>query len=592
MNNFHRVIALVSVLFLIGISQSAQSQNSAQRRQTNIRNGAAVEMKTVVADFNSYLETVPFYASSTLEKEILSVDEHIKNLNNWKDKGAYIAEHRLNSFINATRDSLKRHTEDVSKLASDFLNSKYRNRTIENRAVCEDSLKSIVREKIYQKEKVLDKLEKEINKKSESESFSVENFDWKTIGIIIAVVALSGLIVYLIVRKSGGAKKVKPRYASSSPSGANASPDIVVRRKTATILRKQSLEDVIDNKAYLKIDCNEFCNDSAVRRIYIKNTCIKDIYDMYAEDLRKSDNPNENGCMVLGRWVHDSENNEYYVSLEHIVLPGDDAVFSEYELNFGGKIKLKVTEKLRKLRKETNLQYDLTCWVHSHPGLGVFFSNSDSSVQMQLKHPTHPRFLTAIVVDILTPKRDLGIFTFRQDGELNSKANLTKLYSLEELYKWAVESEMNTFKQEDYFDVLASAGSHHKDCHSILLSSKAITDIEALISEQSNGLLGMFLGHHHQGDRAKVIAENMVKEPAPVDNELVGCLVCASHCSIPSVKKLISDHIDKIQFVLVFTLSDGMLTTIPVLNQELCTEQVYHGEYKFEELKIWTNKEK
>ena len=592
MINFHRVIALVSVLFLIGISHSAQSQNNALRRQTNSRNGATVEMKTVVADFNSYLETVPFYASSTLEKEILAVDEHIKNLNNWKDKGAYIAEHRLNSFINATRDSLKRHTEDVSKLASDFLNSKYRNRTIENRAACEDSLKSIVREKIQQKEMVLNKLEKEINRESESESFSLKNLDWKTIGIGIAILVLLGVIIGMIVRRSGEDKKVKPRYASSSPSGANTSPDIVVRRKTATILRKQSLEDVIDNSAYLKIDCNEFCNDSAVRRIYIKNTCIKDIYDMYAEDLRKSDSPKENGCMVLGRWVHDSENNEYYVSLEHIVLPGDDAVFSEYELNFGGKIKLKVTEKLRKLRKETNLQYDLTCWVHSHPGLGVFFSNSDSSVQMQLKHPTHPKFLTAIVVDILTPKKDLGIFTFRQDGELNSKANLIKLYSLEELYKWAVDSEINTFKQEEYFDVLANANSRHEACHSILLSSKAITDIDALITEQSNGLIGLFLGHCIQGEKTEVITEKIAKEATFGDNELVGCLVSATHCSVPSVNKLITGQLDKIQFVLVYTPSNGMLTSIPVVDQELCTDQDYHGEYKFEELKIWTRKEK
>ena len=83
---------------------------------------------------------------------------------------------------------------------------------------------------------------------------------------------------------------------------------------------------MIDNKAYLKIECADFCNDSAVRRMYIKNTCIKDIYNMYADDLRNPDNPKEDGCMVLGRWVHDDHTNEYYVSLEEIVRPGDDAV--------------------------------------------------------------------------------------------------------------------------------------------------------------------------------------------------------------------------------------------------------------------------
>ena len=593
MSSFCRLISLASVIFLVGVCQSAHSQNSVQRRQANSRGGTTIDVKTVVADFYSYLETVPFYASSSLENELSTVNDHIKNLNNWKDRDAYIAEHRLNSYINSNRDSLKRHTEDVSKLASDFLNTKYANRTIEDRAACEDSLKSIVRERIQEREKILNRLEKEINASPESTSFNFGGLDATDILIGLAVLAFLCVIVAWVVRK-GKSKPNKPRYVSPSPSSVNGNSDIVVRRKTATILRKQTLEDVIDNGAYLKIDCNEFCNDSAVRRIYIKNSCIKDIYNMYAEDLRKSDSPNENGCMVLGRWVHDTENNEYYVSLEHIVLPGDDAVFSEYELNFGGKIKLKVTEKLRKLRKETNLQYDLTCWVHSHPGLGVFFSNSDSSVQMQLKHPTHPNFLTAIVVDILTPNQDFGIFTFRQDGELNSKPDLKKLYSLKELYNWAVESERNTLNSDDYFDVLASAKSHIETCHGIHLSDSSIIDLDTLTSEQTNGLVGLIYGHSCQKDeKIEEVAVRIAKDLIPVtDDELIGCLVSAAHCSVPSVRKLVSDQLDKLKFVLVYTPSDGMLTAIPVINQELCSEQDYHGEIKFEELKIWTKRER
>ena len=70
----------------------------------------------------------------------------------------------------------------------------------------------------------------------------------------------------------------------------------------------------------------------------------------------------------------------------------------------------------------------------------VFFSNSDLNVQMQLKHPTHPNFLTAMVVDTLTPKEDVGIFTFRRDGNINSKAELTRMYSLKAWYEWAQRS--------------------------------------------------------------------------------------------------------------------------------------------------------
>jgi hypothetical protein len=314
---------------------------------------------------------------------------------------------------------------------------------------------------------------------------------------------------------------------------------------------------------------------------------------MYAEDLRSPDNPMEDGCMVLGRWVYDKENNEYYVSLEHIVLPGDDAVFSEYELNFGGKIKLKVTEKLRKLRRETNLQYDLTCWVHSHPGLKVFFSNSDANVQMQLKHPTHHNFLTAIVVDILTPEQQFGIFTFKPDSTLNSQADLTKLYSLVELYQWAVESERNSFKPEDHFNTLANVTSHYEDCQALQLSNSAIIDLDMLTVSQENGLTGIVHGYTYRGGlKTELVITKIAKEHDPQAKDVVGCLVTAAHCSIPTVRKAIADFIDKINVVLVYSTTDGVLTTIPVKDGDLCSDEKYYGEQKLEDLKIWTRRKR
>ena len=110
------------------------------------------------------------------------------------------------------------------------------------------------------------------------------------------------LLLLLWLRKANK-KKTTSLSNLDSIGSADASSAIVVRRKTTSILKKQSLEDVIDNDAYLKIDCDEFCDDSAVRRMYIKNTCIKDIYNMYAEDLRDPSRPKEDGCMVLVRWV-------------------------------------------------------------------------------------------------------------------------------------------------------------------------------------------------------------------------------------------------------------------------------------------------
>lgn len=550
-----------------------------------------VSIEDIIPDFTNYIESIPFYSIVSIEEETLKIEEHINSLRNWKDKDAYIRENHLNSYINENRDSLKQYSKNTSSLITEYM-SKFANREIMNKSECIDSIQAIIISRFEQRETNINRLFDEINNTPTTESFSWKNLDWKYIGVSAGVVLL--LIIFLVwFSKTKKKSQITTLISNEDKVDADASSAIVIRRKTTSILRKQSLDDVIENGAYLKINCDEICDDSAVSRMYIKNTCIKDIYNMYAEDLRNPNNPKEDGCMVLGRWVHDTGKNEYYVSLEHVIFPGDDAVFAEYELNFGGKIKLKVTEKLRKLRKETNLQYDLTCWVHSHPGLGVFFSNSDSNVQMQLKHPTHPNFLTAIVVDILTPQQELGIFTFKRDSTINSKADLKKMYSLEELYNWAVESDRNSFKPEDYYNTLANTKSHNKDCAGIEMSNGAIIDIGKLTTEESTGFVGMVHGfNNQQGSETETVVVTVSKHETVPDNELIGCFVMATHCSIPSIRKVIASYVGKIKFVLVYTSTDGLLTSIPIVNQDICTDENYYGEQKLEELKIWTRRKR
>lgn len=545
----------------------------------------------IVSDFCNYLESVPFLSKSSIEKEASEIDEHIKNLRNWKDKEAYIKEHRLKSYTDKSRDSISFYSKNSASLIIEYV-GKFKGQDIVNEKECADSIQAIINNRLEQRDANISRLRNEID----ALPSDLSSFEWKLDWIIIGICA--GLFV-LITLLFVWFKKVNKKNKKNSPTKnesddtTDAASAIVVRRKTTSILRKQSLEDVEGNDAYYKIDCSEFCDSSAVRRIYIKNTCIKEIYNMYAEDLRNPNNPKEDGCMVLGRWVYDAGNQEYYVSLEQIVLPGDDAVFAEYELNFGGKIKLKVTEKLRKLRKDTNLQYDLTCWVHSHPGLGVFFSNSDCNVQTQLKHPTHPHFLTAIVVDILTPQQELGIFTFKRDSTINSKADLKKMYSLEELYKWAVESDRNSFKPEDYYNIVANAKACINECYGIELSNGAIIDMDMLVAEQNSGMVGLVHGfYNQQSDKTENVAVTISKNEAVPDNELIGCFIIATHCSIPSLRKVIANYLTKIRFILVYTTTNGMLTSIPVVNHDICTEEKYYGEQKLEDLKIWTRRKR
>ena len=393
---------------------------------------------TVMEAFQQKLQDDPFFSDRNQQNLNNEIAKYIDDLLNRKDKAEYIQKCQLNGYVEGLKLQLQEQNEKKDLFIQGILQN-YPELDAQASVDFRNQMEEVLNGKLNLLDKNLTRLTNEMEVKEESG----KELPWPLIGAIAGGLLLLIFIIAVISKNKGkknnGYKPApvtprgpKPGYRAPITPGQQVSADgnIVVRRKTATILKKQSLEDVIDNPNYLQVDAVDFTYESAVRRMYIKNQCIIDIYNMYAEDLRNPQSPKEDGCMVLGRWVHDTENNEYYVSLEQIVMPGDDAVFEEYALNFGGKIKLKVLEELRRLRRETNLQYDLTCWVHSHPGLGVFFSNSDTSVQDQLKHPQHPLFLTAIVVDILTPMQDTGIFTYRRDMNINSKSELKKMYSL------------------------------------------------------------------------------------------------------------------------------------------------------------------
>ena len=550
-----------------------------------------LSIEEAISGFNKFLESKPFLSSSEIKEEKEKIEEYIVQLKNWENKDSCIQVYRMNSYIESIRNTIKVNSNDdySAAIIRAYLGA-LEDREISNRDECVLRLRGIINERLAEREKNIARLSDAINDIKNKGTLDEEVPVWWYIG---GGAFLLLIILVILLRKSTKKSKTTSLSNIETNEVSDASSAIVIRKKTTTTLKKQSLDNVVGNNSYMEIDCADFCEDSAIRKIYIKNTCIKDIYNMYAEDLRNPNNPKEDGCMVLGRWVHNESSNEYDVSLEQIVLPGDDAVFSEYELNFGGKIKLKVTEKLRKLRRETDLQYDLTCWVHSHPGLGVFFSNSDSNVQMQLKHPSHPNFLTAMVIDILTPEQELGIFTFKHDSSINSKAELKKLYSLEEMYKWAIESERSSFNAEDYYNTLENVKFRSNECFGIELSNGAIIDMGMLVTGQNSGLAGMIHGYSkRQGAKTEHIVSTVSSNESVPDNELIGCFIIASHCSIPSIRKAVSNYLGKIKFVFVYTTTDDLLTSIPVMKHDICTDENSYGEQKLEDLKIWTRRKR
>lgn len=573
--------------------------NAAESKvERTILHGKKVSSDQLMALFKDQVEKDSFYSSTFVQAIKDEIDKHIVFLNNYVENNEkreeYIQKYKLREYLDDKQAIIVQNENSIDSYIGNFVASNFNSNELPNRSEYETKLRNVLEEKIAERKDLLDNYRNEILDEEFSSTLTKHLFSGKSIAInVVLAILIIAIVVFVIIILKRSTRKKRTTAIQLSRPAQNGSADIVVRRKTTSILKKQSLEDVQHNDAYLPIDCTDFCSDSAVRRIYLKNTCIKEIYNLYAEDLRNPENPNEDGCMVLGRWVHDEERDEYYVSLEEIVKPGDDAIFKEYELNFGGKIKLKVAEKLRRLRRETNLQYDMTCWVHSHPGLGVFFSNADSGVQMQLKHPTHPKFLVAIVIDILTPNQELGIFTFKHDMSINSKADLQKMYSLEELYQWAVKSDRASFKQEDHRNIMQAASTRIDSHYGVELSNGAIIDMCQLQTAQGNGLLAWVHGYTCENNgKTEFVLKTVSQNKVVQDDELIGCYINDAHCSIPTIKRLISNDFSNIKFILFYSTADDTLTAIPVIDGQLSVNEDSYGEEKLEDLKIWTRRKR
>ncbi len=595
-----RIKVLVTlVVLLLATSMQLSAQKKYRNYYSNSYVPRPVTMEEVIGNFQQYVEDIPYFNEATIQSLNDEVTAHIEKLQNWKDRDAYIEDNHLTEFVSSQKDELTKQKDEVGNLIDQFM-MQYSGKQITDSTACRDSLENIVYDKLVRLETSLNQLEREMNAKPENRLGGLPmNAILGIVGAIVALLLIWAIVSAMRKRKSKPAPVAKPTNVNrGSANTGSGEAGIVVRRKTATILKKQSLEDVIDNPHYMKINLEDCCYESAVRRMYIKDSCLVDIFNMYLPDVEDPDNAREFGCMVLGRWVYDAENSEYYVSLEQIVLPGDDAVFDEYELNFGGKIKLKVLELLRKLRRETNLQYDLTCWIHSHPGLTVFFSNADSNVQDQLKHPQHPKFLTALVVDTLTPTMETGVFTYHRDMTLNTRNDLKKLYSLVEWYEWAQKSVDSEYEASDetpaetdtpYFNTLAESKEHTTACFGINLSRDTIVDLCMSLSNQTNGIAGFVHGHAKTKDQlTEFVAERLSNKEKEENMESVGCFVVAPHLSIPSVRKVVGEKVGQFKFVLVYTPNDGVLTSIPVMADDLCSYESYYGSQKLEDLKLWT----
>ncbi len=343
-----------------------------------------------------------------------------------------------------------------------------------------------------------------------------------TLYIILAVVALAlvALVFFLLRRKK----------ASKAQDTIKYDPSVISIIKDESVQYQCGLKHVVEHpNEYIAFDMDTVYDDTAIDRVYLSTALIKNLYEFFSNSLESDGRTNETGCFIVGCWdLQKGKHGRYDISLEYMVEPGDDADFGEYSLHFGKKISINMASVIDNLAQKTKRDYLLTCWMHSHPGLGLFLSNHDLIVQKQLTYPEHKNRLLAIVIDTNTPELKTGFFTAKNDGTMNNQEDVKRWFSFEDIYREGREKsrsnggKVETPKEEECFGT-------NPDCFNITLKGDtmdylglaphAINQIDTTLYSCSKGVVGYLFGDEH--DRYLEIGCCL-----PYDNEeKAGCLV-------------------------------------------------------------------
>jgi len=345
-------------------------------------------------------------------------------------------------------------------------------------------------------------------------------------GIVLLILIIAVTVYVRGILRTEKDKRIAQEKKESGESGLLIEDDDYL---VETVSYTVSLSDAKEKAGvdYYKIDMQTIHEDTSIQNVYFSRKAIMDIYKFFSDFLKYEDKTNETGCFLVGRWeyVPNSDQQKYDISIEAVVEPSDDAVYGEYNLNFGAKIGITLNYAIENLCEKTGKEYTHTAWMHSHPGLGLFLSSQDLSVQSQLAHSQHQGRMLAIVIDSNTPGWETAFFAPKSNGTMNNDKDLKKILSLETMYKWAktppkVENQPKEPPKEpqpalSYFSVEVQPKTDA--LHKVSFSGSAIIDMDMAILPDAPGLQGYFYGTY----QGKELTLNDFKEKK--DTEPIAC---------------------------------------------------------------------
>lgn len=401
--------------------------------------------------------------------------------------------------------------------------------------------------------------------------------------IILAIVAVALMVLILFMRRK--------KKRDDDPDSSKYDPSVISIIKDESVKYEHGLGHVKEHlNEYLVFDMDSVYADTAVNKVYLNTTLVKKLYEFFSNSLEADGRTNETGCFIVGNWDFDGENRRRYdISLDYMVEPGDDADFGEYSLNFGKKISINMASVINNLAQKTNRDYVLTCWMHSHPGLGLFLSNQDLIVQKQLTYSDQRNRLLAIVIDTNTPELKTGFFTAKADGSMNNREDVKRWFSFEDIYREGREMNRNTPSMEENKE--EECFGTNPDCFNVTLSGDnvdhigfaphAINQIDTTLYSCSKGVVGYFFGN--ESNRYLEVGCCL-----PYDNEeKLGCLIYAESLDASQLPNYAVD-LDGSRFIAHCTPDDKVF--VWVKSSKGSFEKV--GEFTLTQMKEWIRRKR
>lgn len=422
------------------------------------------------------------------------------------------------------------------------------------------------------------------------------------IGIIALILLLSVYYYIGIVRKKVSNRNTRtysgPASTASNGSDKDPSDDggIEILEDDDEKFKGKGLDTVkkLVGIKYFEIDVQSLLSNTAVRKLYLCNDFIIKAY-RYFEDKILSigdgdiDDLYEYGGFIIGNWDYSAYGDDQYeLSLEYFIEPGDDAKFSKFNIDFGYTISFNMEELIINLATAGNDQV-FVGWLHSHPGHNVFLSNYDIEVQERFRNQYHPNRHVALVLEPTTPKWDLGLFTFKKSGEMNNKEELLSLLSFHELYSWAM-GENREKPSGQHFEFYLTDTKNISFDRSILMQLKIFVERELAkqgTESQCYNLFGTKTGEAGKNDHFHLVKmeQNHVKSNAKL--EWIGLFFAVPDGDqIPDMLSRYQKEVLSYSFsvVLVYNIRKSMFAIIPLSSDGQIEDGIKWTEFSKNEM--------